>query len=123
MERQTNQKGAVQAVIDAAHAPLLPQEILERSQRTVPNLGIATVYRHLKRMVDTKKVRVVNLSGQPPRYEAIGESHHHHHFQCTSCQRVFALHECPANLASIAPKGFTVERHELTLYGKCEGCA
>jgi Fur family ferric uptake transcriptional regulator len=30
---------------------------------------------------------------------------------------------CPGNLAALAPPGFTVEDHDLTLYGACVDCA
>jgi Fur family ferric uptake transcriptional regulator len=48
---------------------------------------------------------------------------HHHHFQCRQCHRVFDVHGCPGNFNRLAPKGFTVEDHDLTLYGRCTHCA
>jgi Fur family ferric uptake transcriptional regulator len=33
------------------------------------------------------------------------------------------VHDCPGDLAHLAPKGFSVERHELTLYGQCDECS
>jgi hypothetical protein len=62
------------------------------------------------------------LPGEVARYELAGGGHHHH-FQCLSCQRVFEVEACPGNLASLAPPGFTVEDHDLTLYGRCNECA
>jgi len=35
---------------------------------------------------------------------------------------VFDVHQCPGELKELAPKGFSVERHELTLFGKCSDC-
>ena len=67
------------------------------------------------------ELQVVQLPGENPRYERAGR-HHHHHFQCRSCQRVFDVHACPGNLARMAPEGFSVEDHELTLYGRCADC-
>ena len=43
--------------------------------------------------------------------------------RCRECQRVFEVEACPGNLASLAPPGFTVEDHDLTLYGRCSDCA
>ncbi|MFN8961389.1 MAG: transcriptional repressor, partial [Betaproteobacteria bacterium] len=43
-------------------------------------------------------------------------------FQCRQCQRVFDVHGCPGNLSRLAPKGFVVEDHDLTLYGRCMSC-
>lgn len=122
MERNTRQRSAIRDAIAQAERPLLPQEILEHAQRDAPGLGIATVYRNLKALVDEGELRAVHLPGENPRYELAGH-HHHHHFQCTRCQRVFDVHACPGNLSRLAPQGFTVEDHDLTLYGVCSDCA
>ena len=86
-------------------------------------MGIATVYRNLKSLTESGDLAVVSLAGASPRYET-GHSahHHHHHFMCTACEKVFDLHSCPGALLNAAPSGFLVERHELTLYGRCRDC-
>jgi Fur family transcriptional regulator, ferric uptake regulator len=121
MERSTRQRTAIRAVIDAAGRPLSPQEVLGAAQADVPGLSPATVYRNLKQLVDEGEIATVTLPGDSPRYEPARHAHHHH-FQCTECKRVFDVHDCPGDLARLAPKGFTVEHHELTLYGRCDEC-
>lgn len=121
MERITRQRNAIRSAIERAQRPLSPQEVLEAAQAAVPALGLATVYRNLKLLVDAQEVIAVSLPGDSPRYEAARLAHHHH-FQCTVCQRVFDVHGCPGNLARLAPAGFTVDHHELTLYGRCAAC-
>ena len=121
MERSTRQRTAIRAVIDAAGRPLSPQEVLEAAQGEVPALSLATVYRNLKGLIDAGEISAVSLPGDSPRYESALHDHHHH-FQCTACMRVFDVHDCPGDLAGLAPAGFTVERHELTLYGRCNEC-
>jgi Fur family transcriptional regulator, ferric uptake regulator len=121
MERSTRQRTAIRAVIDAAGRPLSPQEVLEAAQMDVPALSLATVYRNIKALLDAGEISAVSLPGDSPRYES-ARHEHHHHFQCTKCLRVFDVHECPGDLARLAPAGFTVERHELTLYGRCSDC-
>jgi len=121
MERSTRQRTAIQSAIEAAHRPLTPQEVLDSARESVEGLGLATVYRNIKALVEDGAVEVVNLPGENPRYESAGHDHHHH-FQCTVCSRVFDVHQCPGDLLDLAPKGFTVERHELTLYGRCADC-
>lgn len=101
---------------------MLAQEVLERAQLEVPGMGLATIYRNLKSLVEAEELQVVQLPGENPRYERVGHSHHHH-FQCRSCNRVFDVHACPGNLAKLAPEGFSVEDHELTLYGRCADCS
>jgi Fur family ferric uptake transcriptional regulator len=122
MERSTRQRAAIRTAIDAAGRPLSPQEVLDAAQSEVPGLSPATVYRNLKLLVDAGEVATVSLPGDSPRYESAAHTHHHH-FQCTACKRVFDVHECPGDMARLAPKGFTVESHELTLYGHCDECS
>jgi Fur family ferric uptake transcriptional regulator len=121
MGRNTLQKTAIREAIAQAGRPLLAQEILGAAQVLAPRLSIATVYRNLKSLVDEGMLRSVLLPGENPRYEP-ADSGHHHHFQCRQCERVFEVDACPGNLASLAPSGFTVEDHELTLYGRCRDC-
>jgi Fur family transcriptional regulator, ferric uptake regulator len=121
MEKNTRQRAAIREALAHAARPLLPQEVLEAAQVQVPGLGIATVYRNLKALVDEGALRSVNLPGDNPRFETAG-LHHHHHFQCQQCQKVFDVHGCPGNLAALAPPGFTVADHDLVLYGRCSDC-
>ena len=121
MERNTRQRAAIEAAIRAAGRPLSPQEILQAAQADAPGLGIATVYRQIKALQDDQQIQAVLLPGENPRYELAGQQHHHH-FHCSRCQRVFDIHACPGNVAAIAPSGFEVQRHELTLYGVCGDC-
>lgn len=122
MERNTRQRTAIRSALAQAQRPLLPQEVLDAAQTQVPGLGLATVYRNLKALVDEGEVQSVNLPGDNPRFEMAGHDHHHH-FQCQQCERVFDVHACPGDLSRLAPAGFTVESHDLTLYGRCDQCA
>lgn len=121
MQRSTKQRTAIDQALTQAHRPLAPQEVLELAQATLPGLGIATVYRNLRAMTDEGLLREVHLPGRSPMYEQAHHGHHHH-FQCTQCSKVFDVHACPGNFAGLAPAGFTVEGHELTLYGRCADC-
>jgi Fur family ferric uptake transcriptional regulator len=129
MERNTRQRNAVFAVLLENARPLNPAEICELARREVPRLNLSTVYRQLKELLDAGEVTRVDLPGQPTRYEAPCEHahgdvrHHHHHFHCRSCDRVFVIHACPGSMDELAPAGFQVEQHDLTLHGKCAVCA
>jgi Fur family ferric uptake transcriptional regulator len=122
MERKTRQRAAIREAISRSGRPLLPQEVLEAAQGTVPGLSLATVYRNLKSLVDEGELRSVLLPGENPRFE-VAHAHHHHHFQCRRCQRVFEVEACPGDLSALTPEGFTLEDHDLTLYGRCADCA
>lgn len=120
-ERSTRQRHAILAALRAAKRPLLPLEILDLAQGDTPGIGIATVYRNLKIFQEEGSVLAVNLPGENARYELCDQPHHHH-FLCRVCSRVFDVAGCPGTLESLAPAGFTVDGHELTLYGQCAEC-
>jgi len=122
MKRRTRQHQAIYDVIVAADRPLLAQEILTLAAGAVPQLSIATVYRTIKALQETCTIKAVLLPGQNPRYEPADHSHHHY-FQCRQCERVFDVETCPGNLDNLVPSGFTLEDHEIILYGRCCECS
>jgi len=124
MKMNTRQRTAIRDAIAEAGRPLLPQEVLVAAQEHTASLSIATVYRNIRALVDEGELRSVNLPGENARFEVASlQHHHHHHFQCAHCQRVFDVHACPGDLSRLAPAGFVIEGHDLTLYGRCKDCA
>ena len=123
MTRRTEQKRAIQQAFGQTKRPLRPDEVLGVAQRVVPSLGIATVYRNLKRMCAEGVLRVVQLPGELTTMYELADLHHHHHFHCGRCERVFDVDVCPGDFAAMAPQGFVVQKHELVLYGSCAECA
>jgi Fur family ferric uptake transcriptional regulator len=121
MERQTRQRQAIRRAVEDAGAPVSPKEIHELSQRSVAGIGMATIYRAIKTMLDAGELVQVDVPGEAPRYEAAGKSHHHH-FHCRKCQRMFELEGCPGDFSRLIPRGFTLEDHNLLLSGVCAGC-
>ncbi|MEL7061961.1 MAG: transcriptional repressor, partial [Acidobacteriota bacterium] len=87
----------------------------------VPSLGLATVYRNLKSLVDDGTLATVELPGATGHYELAGKGHHHY-FRCRSCDRVFDVEGCAAQLEELTPRGFQLEAHEIVLYGRCDAC-
>ncbi|MFM2055029.1 MAG: hypothetical protein RL456_3066 [Pseudomonadota bacterium] len=129
-ERQTRQRDALLAALRGSARALTPAELCELGQREVPTLNLSTVYRQIGALVEAGEVVRVDLPGQSARYEAAcrhrhadDAGHHHHHFHCTACDRVFPIHACPGAMDDLAPPGFRVQRHDLTLHGLCADCA
>ena len=121
MRRRTQQRQAIRNALEEAGRPLSPQEILEKAQTSVPALGIATVYRNVKALVENGWLAEVTLPGAASRYE-VADKDHHHHFHCRSCDKVYEVEDCPGDLQSLAPEGFRLERHEIIIYGLCASC-
>ncbi|MEE8105039.1 MAG: transcriptional repressor [Planctomycetota bacterium] len=120
-QRRTRQREAIRRALDETGRPMSPTELLEAARAEVPGMGIATVYRNLKAMAEANSVQTVDLPGEPPRYE-IARKGHHHHFHCRRCDRVFEVDNCPGNMKKLAPRGFRVDDHDITLYGLCASC-
>lgn len=120
--RSTPQRRAIRNAIDHAGRPLDAHEVLAAAQDDADKLGLATVYRTLKLGVEEGWLTPVDLPNAPTRYEMAGKKHHHH-FECRSCSKVFEVHGCPGNLKPLIPDGFTLEDHEVILYGLCKECA
>ena len=134
MERNTRQREAVLAALERAGRALTPGEILALAQSSVASLNLSTIYRQLAALQDEARIAKVLLPGQAARFEAAcgerereGEGgaarHHHHHFHCSACDRVYTLHACPGPMQELAPAGFVVTDHEVTLRGLCATCA
>ena len=121
MQRDTRQRHAIRRVFMSVGRPLTPDEILEAGQQHVPSLGLATVYRNVKTLVADGWLTEVELPGSGVRYE-LSERPHHHHFLCRSCDQAFDVHRCPGEIEQMAPLGFVVDGHEMTLYGRCAAC-
>jgi Fur family ferric uptake transcriptional regulator len=122
MERETQQRRAIRDAFTRVRRPLAPQEVLGEAQPDAPGLGIATVYRNVKSLVEDGWLKAVELPGQPPRYE-LADIGHHHHFHCTACGKVFDIEGCVGRLGSLVPPGFKLENHDITLYGRCANCS
>ncbi len=122
MERNTRQRGALRRAFQRADRPLSTSEVLELARAEVGRLGIATVYRNIRAMLDEGWLATVSLPGEAPRYELHGKPHHHH-FHCRSCDRVFDVPGCTHDLGAGLPDGFTLHDHEVVLFGTCRDCA
>ena len=123
MQRDTSQRRAIRRALEDAGRPLGALEVLEASKGDAPGLGIATVYRNIKALLEAEEISEVALPGEPPRYEAAGKGHHHH-FRCERCEKVFELGgACLPDLKNALPRGFRVTSHEVLVHGVCAACA
>jgi Fur family ferric uptake transcriptional regulator len=120
-KRNTSQRRAIRAVFEGTDRPLSTEEVLEVAQSHKPGLGIATVYRTLKLLIEEGWLKTVVLPGMPPRYERAGKVPHHH-FYCRSCGRAYEIPCSETMLDSIVPPGFSVTGHDLVIYGSCSSC-
>ena len=119
--RSTAQQRIIRQVLAQAGCPLNPAEIHERAGKTMPRVGIATIYRALKRLLESGEIVQVDIPGEAPRYEH-GAQAHHHHFKCNKCQQVYDVQGCAPGLEALLPESFSLTSHEITLFGHCARC-
>ena len=118
--RKTKQKEVIAKVFEEEARPLTPAEVLACAQDDLPNLGQATVYRAIKRLVEKGWLVPIQVAGTT-RYER-AEIGHHHHFHCHSCDKTFDIPGCVGNLTKLVPEAWKIFTHELTLFGMCQSC-
>jgi len=120
--RNTRQKQAIRKAFAEAGRPLSPEEVLSGAQRHHKRIGIATVYRNIKALVEDGWLVPIDMPDKSTRYELSGKKHHHH-FHCSRCNKVYELEGCVVPAKPRLPKGFTPLAHELYLFGFCSTCS
>ena len=121
MRRKTGTREAVLNAVKGLNRPLRPEEILEEARKFSSGIGIATVYRSIRFFLEQSQFVEVKVPGEVSRYEISGKGHHHH-FHCSSCDRLVEIEGCPGNLKNLLPRGFQLENHDITLFGRCRDC-
>ena len=96
-------------------------EVAKLARTKSKNIGTATVYRAINKLVEDGFLVPVEIPAEPSRYEVSG-LRHHHHFYCRKCKKVFDVEGCPSDFSAFTPKGFTLDAHEVILYGRCADC-
>lgn len=91
---------------------------------THPDLSLGTVYRNLVFFQQQGQVQSVGVVNGQERFD--GNTAPHSHFVCTNCGAVIDLHSIKLDISltrDVSEQyGLSVERHELTFYGRCQTC-
>ena len=86
-KRRTQQQALIRGLFEHSGRPLSAQELLDAAASIQPGIGIATIYRGIKQLLDDNTLVPVDIPGTAPRYERNGMQHHHHFF----CQKCFII--------------------------------
>ncbi|SCA58351.1 Uncharacterized protein AB751O23_AA_00200 [Chlamydiales bacterium SCGC AB-751-O23] len=121
MTRQTTQKKAILEIFALSKHPLSVAELHQMAQEKLPSLGLATAYRRVKELLGQEHLKQITLPNCSKKYE-LNPNKHLHYFQCHYCQKTFGLQHCAGNFQKMLPEGFTLESHEVILYGRCQTC-
>ena len=88
--RDTRQRAAIRQAFTRPGRLLGVKEVLETASHQVPGIGVATVYRNLRSMVEAGELVAVDLPGEPPRY-ALPDKVEPIIFLCQETGRAFTL--------------------------------
>lgn len=113
--RETKQREAIKQAILVASRPVSPKEILELACIRVPNLGIATVYRNIKTMVERGELETVEIPGQASRYQPPADKKPHLLVD-ESADRVYSVEIDLAGFTPVIP-GFNVTGFQIICTG------
>ncbi len=120
-----NTRAVLEAVQAMDHHPTV-YEIYHEVQRSRPGVGLATVYRAARRLVEMRLIKDLDGGHSGSRYDARTERHDH--ALCTSCGALLDLPveiTISAEAARLAAEaaGLQMFSHEVRLYGRCKSCA
>ena len=121
MDRRSGKHKLLMETLNAADGPMSANQLWSQLKRESAGIGIATVYRSLRKGVEQGELVAVELESGSVRYEPANMTHHHH-FLCSSCSRAYDIEGCTKDLEHLLPSGFEMTRHEILLYGRCADC-
>ena len=120
--RCTPQRLAVMEFVarNAIHATA--EEIFQAVNRAEPRASRATIYNNLNALVKAGLVREVSVDGNPARFDA--NMDRHHHFICNACGALEDIghFELPESSQHGALGARRVSDYEIVFRGICESC-
>ncbi len=86
----------------------------------LPDVGVATVYRNLKKLVECGLVHTLETTDNRIHYDA--DTRHHAHFICKRCGKITDLFVATSLEHEVEKMGYSVDSEKLVLYGVCPEC-
>ncbi|WP_309398938.1 Fur family transcriptional regulator [Cerasicoccus maritimus] len=119
--RDTKQRSAILETLKNAEHPLTPKEIQESAAAQVPGLGIATVYRNIRLLLDNKEIEAIEVPGHRACY-MLPQNGHRTLVVCRETNRVHLTDGVDLQLMQDRlPEGFCPEHIEIFIYGRFAG--
>jgi Fur family ferric uptake transcriptional regulator len=104
-------------------------ELIDILKTSGEKVSRATVYRYLKELVETGRVKKYSLGEKNSScYSFVGENsdcHEHYHLMCEGCGKLEHIEsDVMKSFADSAKKcfGFEIDEGKTVFYGKCKNC-
>jgi Fe2+ or Zn2+ uptake regulation protein len=116
----SKQRAKVLEIVQSTRAHPTADWVFHEVRRHIPNISLATVYRNLNQLVESKDISEVLSDGQL-HFDANKEEHFH--FICRSCNGIFDIEETRVSSPDFKlPRGYKVEGVKMDFYGLCPDC-
>lgn len=120
--KNSEKRNAILAALKSTKTHPSADLIFEKVREDFPGIGIATVYRNLKLLLEHKQIFKVDVGDGLDHYDAQTEIRHDHAY-CTGCGTISDINiGMPADFNSFANNDFSVESYSMILFGKCKKC-
>ena len=123
VKRNTIQRTLVLDAVRRLKSHATAEEIYKYVSEVHPNISMGTVYRNLRQLAEAGDIRLVQIPGEPDRFDHICLPHYH--VRCDKCGTLFDIEtDTIPNLTENIknPGGFLFTGQEITFYGVCPKC-
>ena len=121
--RYSRQREAVLEVVRSTFEHPTADWVYKTTRKRLPKVGLGTVYRNLKALVDEGLVREVRTHDEAVRYDGnVGE---HYHIRCIACGRVSDLPvsvDRGIEVLSHRATNYAIVGHAIEVQGVCPSC-
>lgn len=121
----TRHRHAILETLERNAQPLSAEDLYMKLKEKDISISLSTVYRGLETLHAKSIVIKNNLPDYNKAVYEINHNEHRHHLVCVKCRKMVPVNGCPLEeyIELIESKfGFTVEGHNLELYGYCKSC-
>lgn len=124
--RMTPQRKIIIELLIKRHNTLsCVDDLLNEAKISNPAINATTIYRNLELLDDLGLIHTHNDKDGRKLYKLVCHKAHHHHIICQSCGKMLPIDYCPITPeleVLVAELGFTLDAHNLELFGTCKDC-
>ncbi len=120
-QRKSRNREVIYEVLASTKSHPDAEWVFNEAKKVCADLGIATVYRNLKTLVESGKIVAIESVDGTVHYDACVLPHSH--FVCEECGEISDIDIPFVSLDGVKSEGFIVKRGKIVLYGKCPKCS
>ncbi len=120
VERHSKSRDVIYQTLASTKSHPDAEWIYNEAKKRADGLGIATVYRNLKKLSDRGKIVAIETNNGSVHYDACVKEHAH--FICEKCNRILDIDFPEVPFSEAEKAGYTVKRGKVVLYGVCPHC-